>query len=268
MHYCHTADPLFADLVEVLIGTGLRKGEALGLHWEEVHLDQHALYVRWTLSAIDNRKLILTTPKTRSSKAWVALSPRVETVLRNRAHDTIQPLRGYVFHQPDGQPLHPEYVLNHFHALAAKAAVSRTTVHDLRHLTATISITGGVPLTIVSKTLRHSTLSTTANIYSHLTAQAARQAVDCIDHTLSSSAPPSPDPDRQGRPRPPDDHIPQSHNQLTAINPAPHSPTSPPPQQEDQKTATTAQRDNKKAASAFLRKRPPTCENAGRDDRI
>ncbi|MFD6968737.1 hypothetical protein [Streptomyces sp. NPDC059949] len=50
------------------------------------------------------------------------------------------------------------------------------TVHDLGHLAATITITAGGPRTVVSKTLRHSTLSTTANIYSHLTQQAAREA--------------------------------------------------------------------------------------------
>ncbi|WP_160159591.1 hypothetical protein [Streptomyces sp. 3213.3] len=48
-----------------------------------------------------------------------------------------------------------------------------------------LTITAGVPLTVVSKTLRHSTLSTTANIYSHLTQQAAREAVDTIQHTLT-----------------------------------------------------------------------------------
>lgn len=58
-------------------------------------------------------------------------------------------------------------------------------MHDLRHLAATVTITAGVPLTVVSKTLRHSTLSTTANPYSHLTPQAARQAVETIDHTLT-----------------------------------------------------------------------------------
>lgn len=63
----------------------------------------------------------------------------------------------------------------------------RCTIHDLRHLGATISITSEVPLTVVSKTLRHSTLSTTANVYSHLTAQAARQAVDVIDNTLTQA---------------------------------------------------------------------------------
>jgi hypothetical protein len=45
----------------------------------------------------------------------------------------------------------------------------------------------GRPLTVVSKTLRHSTVSTTANIYSHLTAQAAHEAVTTIDRTLTAS---------------------------------------------------------------------------------
>ncbi|WP_445519887.1 tyrosine-type recombinase/integrase [Streptomyces sp. NEAU-174] len=67
LHHCHTNDPDFADLIEFLIGTGLRKGEALGLHWDDVHLHAHTVYVRWTLSAIDNNKLALTRPKTRKS---------------------------------------------------------------------------------------------------------------------------------------------------------------------------------------------------------
>ncbi|MCM2425068.1 tyrosine-type recombinase/integrase [Streptomyces sp. RKAG337] len=192
LDFYRNADLLMADLVEVLIGTGIRKGEALGLHWNDVHPSQGVLYIRYTLSAVDNNQLVLTTPKTRTSKTWVAVSPRVASALQRRAHD--KPASsgdgfrgGLVFHQPDGLPLHPGYVLNHFHDLSRQADVPRTTIHDLRHLAATISITAGVPLTVVSKTLRHSMLSTTANIYSHLTAQAAYDAVDSIDHTLTAS---------------------------------------------------------------------------------
>ncbi|MGW6915032.1 tyrosine-type recombinase/integrase [Kitasatospora sp. NPDC054939] len=192
LRYCRAADPDFADLIEVLIGTGLRKGEALGLHWKDVHLDTHTLYVHWTLSAIDNNKLILTTPKTRKSRDWVALSPRVHKILarrRTRPHPTTTAVRrppggGYVFCRDDGHPLHPEYVLNHFHYLARQAGAPRTNIHDLRHLAATLALTAGVELTIVSKTLRHSTISTTANIYGHLTKTAAHQAVDAIAEQL------------------------------------------------------------------------------------
>ncbi|MEU0844580.1 hypothetical protein ABZ370_34575 [Streptomyces sp. NPDC005962] len=52
LRHCHANDPDFADLTEFLIGTGLRKGEALGLHGDDIHLAEHTIYVRWTLSAI------------------------------------------------------------------------------------------------------------------------------------------------------------------------------------------------------------------------
>lgn len=102
--------------------------------------------------------------------------------------DPDDPFAGLVFCRLDGRPLGPHQVLDRLRRLSAEVGVPRITVHDLRHLAATITITAGVPLTVVSKTLRHSTLSTTANIYSHLTQQAAREAVDTIDHTLTGSA--------------------------------------------------------------------------------
>ncbi|MFB7054940.1 tyrosine-type recombinase/integrase [Streptomyces vinaceus] len=212
--YCHQADPEMADLFEVLIGTGMRKGEALGLHWDDVHLTEGVLYVRCTLSAIDDNRLVITTPKTRASRGWVAISPRVATALRHRAltmprtrGDPDDPFVGLVFCRPDGRPLEPHQVLDRLRRLSAEAGVPRITVHDLRHLAATITITAGVPLTVVSKTLRHSTLSTTANIYSHLTQLAAREAVDTIDRALTGAEKASHQTDRAAWLRPPRDHI-------------------------------------------------------------
>ncbi|WP_405597996.1 MULTISPECIES: tyrosine-type recombinase/integrase [unclassified Streptomyces] len=213
LSYCHQADPDMADLFEILIGTGMRKGEALGLHWDDVHLDQGVLYVRCTLSAIDNNRLALTTPKTRTSRNWVAISPRVATALRHRAptaphtrSNPADPFAGLVICRPDSRPLGPHLVLDRLHRLSDEADVPRVTVHDLRHLAATITITAGVPLTVVSKTLRHSTLSTTANLYSHLTQQAAREAVDTIDRTLTQAETTGLSTDRPTWPRPPRDH--------------------------------------------------------------
>ncbi|MFH9355509.1 tyrosine-type recombinase/integrase [Kitasatospora sp. NPDC017646] len=96
------------------------------------------------------------------------------------------PAHGFVFHR-HSRPLDPQYVLRRFHQLCDEAGVPRLAVHDLRHLATTLALNGGVPFVIVSKTLRHRTLSTTANIYSHLTRQAAREAVDAIARILDSA---------------------------------------------------------------------------------
>ncbi|MER7911746.1 hypothetical protein [Streptomyces sp. NPDC096068] len=70
-------------------------------------------------------------------------------------------------------------MLDPFYRLSREAAASQVMVHALRNLAA------GFPLTVVSKTLRHSTLSATANLYSYLIQQAARAVADIIDHVLS-----------------------------------------------------------------------------------
>ncbi|MFE6905239.1 tyrosine-type recombinase/integrase [Streptomyces erythrochromogenes] len=113
-------------------------------------------------------------------------------------------------------------VLDRLHQLSEEAGVPRITVHDLRHPAATITISAGVPLTVVSKTLWHSTLSTTANIYSHLTWQAAREAVDTIDRTLTGAQSTSRGTSRPAWLRPPRDHLQQLRVALGRLrSPAP-----------------------------------------------
>lgn len=194
-HCASTHDPL-ADLYEVLIGTGMRKGEALALHWNDVHLDERVLFVRQTLSNVNNTTPVFTAPKTKTSLDWVALSSRVVAALQRQAdRQHAQRLTaggawrdyGLVFTRNDGQPLRPEYVLRHFHQLTDAAGVTRIRVHDLRHLAATLMIASNVPLGVVSKTMRHSTLSVTVNIYGHLARHTAHQAVDAMADTLNAA---------------------------------------------------------------------------------
>jgi integrase len=195
LQYCCRVDDPLTELYELLICTGMRKGEALGLHWADVDLDARLLFVRHTLVAVDNSRLVLNPPKTPGSRAWIALSTRAVRALRRRARRrrgeaAIGPChrdRGLVFCRSDGQPLRPEYVLRHFYDLVKAAGLPRVRVHDLRHLAATIMITSGVPLATVSKTLRHTTLSTTVNIYGHLTRQAAQDAVDAAAAALDAA---------------------------------------------------------------------------------
>jgi integrase len=82
-----------------------------------------------------------------------------------------------VFARPDGQPLRPQYVLDHLRRLTAGAELPAIRVHDLRHVAATIMINEGVPLPVVSKTLRHKNVATTVDPYGHLARDAADDGV-------------------------------------------------------------------------------------------
>ncbi|MFF7991954.1 tyrosine-type recombinase/integrase [Kitasatospora xanthocidica] len=253
LRFTHVTDPMFADLAELMIGTGMRKGEALALRWNDVHLAERTLFVRATLSAIDNNQLLLTSPKTKGSRAWVALSDRVTNALEDRAGSRafgqITPAGGYVFHR-HGRPLHPKTALDRFHLLCDKSGVPRIALHDLRHLAASFAMAAGVALPVVSKTLRHRTLSTTANIYAELTRLAARAAVDAISWTLSTA-------DRAvlGEPscraRRPWHQNPRPHHRLAARQtPQEIEATTVWPMWPGDHTATTSRRDIKKAAPA------------------
>ncbi|MEU4584651.1 tyrosine-type recombinase/integrase [Kitasatospora aureofaciens] len=182
--HCRNVDPAFADLFEVIIGTGLRKGEALGLQRRCVRLDDRVMYIRHTLSAIDNHELVLTAPKTRKSRNWVPLSERVAAALQRVMARSTSADNDHVFQGPDGKPLHPTAVRRRFHELRVQAGLPHVTIHDLRHLAATLALEGNVSMAVISKTLRHSTLSTTANIYSHLTWDVAMAAVHTIEARL------------------------------------------------------------------------------------
>lgn len=185
LKYCADHNEPLTNLFELIIGTGMRRGEALALHWADVHLDEHVLFVRHTLSNINNSTPVFTAPKTKSSLGWIGLSGRVAAALQDQADR--QPERALVFTRRGGQPLRPEYVLRRFHQLTEQAGLPKIRVHDLRHFAATTMLSSQIPLAMASKTLRHSTLSTTTEIYGHLLKYVALDAVKAIETALAKA---------------------------------------------------------------------------------
>ncbi|MFE1320922.1 tyrosine-type recombinase/integrase [Kitasatospora phosalacinea] len=187
----HYADQL-TDLFEVMLGTGMRRGEILALHWSDVHLMDRKLYVRWTLAAINNAEIRFGEPKTEASRAWISLSPRAMAALHRQAaiHMNAHPqgrLEGLVFPRPDGQPLRPQRLLNQLRKRTAELDLPKIGLHDLRHTAASIMIAENVPITVISKTLRHTTLAITINLYGHLLKDSADQAVAALSSALDQA---------------------------------------------------------------------------------
>ena len=184
----HYADRL-TDLFEVMLGTGMRRGEILALHWSDVHLMDRKLYVRWTLAAVNNGKIHLREPKTEASHARISLSPRVMTALHHQAAHQMAThpngrLEGLVFARPDGLPLRPQWVLDQLRKRTAEADLLKIGLHDLRHTAASIMIAEDIPIAVVSKTMRHSTIAITINLYGHLFKNAADEALNALSAAL------------------------------------------------------------------------------------
>lgn len=181
-----------AELFIAMMLTGLRRGEALALRWEDVDVDHKVIRVRRSLTEVGGR-LVEGTPKTKASAGYIALSDQLAEVLgvqrlrqdqeKTTAGSAYQD-DGRVFAREDGTPLRPEKVLDTFHAMTDAFGLPRCRVHDLRHLAASLMIAGGVPLVHVSRTLRHSSTSITSSVYGHMMPESAQGAAGVLGALL------------------------------------------------------------------------------------
>jgi integrase len=164
----------------VLATTGMRRGEALGLRWSDVDLDNAQLAVRQTIVEVGGQVLV-SSPKTARGRRVVALDKSTVEVLEDCA-------RGYekalIFCKADGRPLRPSVVSRRFNTLVAKVDLPRIRLHDLRHTHATLALQAGVHPKIVSERLGHATIAFTLDVYSHALHHMQRDAAERIGELL------------------------------------------------------------------------------------
>src|SRR4051794_38706388 len=138
-------------LFRVMLRTGLRRGEALALHWSDVDLDAGWLRVRWTLSRT-SQGLQFDEPKTDKSRRIVPLprsavaalaAHRTQQAEERRAAADAWEDHGLVFTTEIGTPLEPRNVLRRFELLARRAGLSGVHLHTLRHSAASFLLAAG-----------------------------------------------------------------------------------------------------------------------------
>ncbi len=188
-------DRLYA-LWAVALSVGLRRGEALGLRWQDVDLEAGLLRVEQTLQRVDGR-LRFAAPKTARSRRVVPLPPICVVALsehRERQDQDRAALgrawyeSGLVFTTSIGTPLEPRNVNRSFETLCERAGVRRIRLHDLRHTCASLLLAQGVAPRVVMETLGHSQIAVTLNIYTHVMPTVLRDAADRMQAALESDA--------------------------------------------------------------------------------
>jgi integrase len=183
-------------LYSVALSLGLRQGEALGLRWEDVDLENGTLSVRYALQRIKG-KLELVEPKTKKSRRTIALPSvavnaltkhkMVQEAERQWAADRWQEAR-YVFTSTIGTPLDDCNVTHQFHRILKTAGLPRLRFHDLRHTCATLLIAQGVHPRYVMEILGHSQIGLTMNTYGHAYLAVQREAATEMDKILNRVA--------------------------------------------------------------------------------
>jgi integrase len=174
--------------------TGMRRGEALALHWKDVDLDQGTLSIRYTLQDLKGGVFAFSPPKTDKSRRVIKLTQLAVVALqRQRERQQGQRLaaRGawqehdLVFTTAIGGPLRGNHILQrHFAPLCERLGLPRIRLHDLRHTVATLLFKNRFPAKVVQELLGHSTISMTLDTYSHVLPEMQAEAAESLDDLL------------------------------------------------------------------------------------
>lgn len=155
-------DPLF-PLFSLALATGMRRGELLGLHWDDFKEGTGVIEVQRQLVEI-NGSMELGEVKTASGKRGIDLPAETVKMLRKCRKGADGPL---VFHR-DGEMLTGTLVSRSFKAAAKAAQVPEIGFHEMRHTHATLLLSKGVSPKVVQERLGHSNVTITLQTYSHV----------------------------------------------------------------------------------------------------
>ncbi|WP_026332568.1 tyrosine-type recombinase/integrase [Deinococcus apachensis] len=200
------AHPLHAAFYLALM-TGMRRGELVGLKWEDVDLDRARLTVRNNLVEVigapiegktrlkkattSSVRLEVSTPKSKASRRTIVLSKGTVQKLREqqarqkawREHAAeAWTEQGFVFTTVTGALVWPSALAKAYTNLVKEAGVPPIRFHDMRHTAASLMISVGIPPKTVSERLGHSDVAFTLRTYTHLyDAQREEAAFDIAD---------------------------------------------------------------------------------------
>ncbi|MEJ7756202.1 MAG: tyrosine-type recombinase/integrase [Nocardioidaceae bacterium] len=96
---------------------------------------------------------------------------------------------GYAFTTEFGEPCDPRYALRALKVAARAAHLEGIGLHTLRHSSASIMLSAGVPLKVVSALLGQSGIAITADVYGHVSPDVSRSAVDVLGQALAAKTP-------------------------------------------------------------------------------
>ena len=189
----------YRTVVHMLLFTGMRRGELLGLKWVDVDFNNKILQVCRSLQYTKERGVFEDDTKNRSSERVMKLSQTAVNYLNAyKLYQLEQRLKvgdrwqntGYIFTNDIGEPINPNTISSWFSKFMNRHSdrLPYITLHSLRHTNATLQIAGGVPITTVAKRLGHTNSTTTGKIYAHAIKSADEAAAETLENLLTPNA--------------------------------------------------------------------------------
>lgn len=189
------SEPLkYRTFFNLMIYSGFRRGEMLGLEWKDVNFETNVISVRRTSNYTAKKGVYTDTTKTKKSQRSLKFPQEIMDMLKEyKAEQDEQALKygdkwvenDRLYTKWNGEPMQngtPYFWLNEF---CEKRGLPFYGIHSFRHLFASLLVNQGVDIVTVSGALGHSTVSTTSNIYCHMLQEAQAKVSDAVSNALN-----------------------------------------------------------------------------------
>lgn len=180
-------------IVFVTLYYGLRKSEALGLRWQAVDFENDTISINHTVVG-GSHIVAKDSTKTYCSERTYQLLPDIKALLlklKDQQADYKRRLgsgyhnNDYIFKNPNGVPYRPDSLTRSFKRALERHGLPPMRYHDLRHSTASILVDKGWDINSIKEWLGHADISTTANIYAHMSKKKKVSLAKDLDKTLT-----------------------------------------------------------------------------------
>lgn len=185
--------PQNRTMIELLLYTGMRRGELCGLEWQDIDFEHEVIHIRRSSLYLPEHGIFIDNTKNETSTRSIKISHSAAELLRSfRAWQLQERLRlgdqwhdcGRVFTSWCGRPIHPSVVTSWFHRFVAAHDLPPVSIHSLRHTNATLLIASNTNIQTVANRLGHKHSTTTQKIYTHAIKAADAVAAETLQDIL------------------------------------------------------------------------------------
>ncbi|HWD96533.1 MAG TPA: tyrosine-type recombinase/integrase, partial [Acidimicrobiales bacterium] len=163
-------------LYSLMLSTGLRRGEALGLQWRDFDEESRTITVRRQLKR-EGGSLVTADTKTARSRRSVNIPLGLQDLIMRHqkrqeeeryVQEELWSDTGFIFTTRFGTPIDPRNLNREFATICKQAGLEHWHPHELRHSAASLMLASGVKIQVVSEVLGHASIRMTADVYGHI----------------------------------------------------------------------------------------------------